>query len=118
MSEVHVNDQPNQVKVNPRDMNRVDVIEQPVYVEISMGGPQGATGASADLTTIPALVSYVHTQDAVASTWTINHNLNFRPNATVITSGGHTVEGDVAHNSSNTMTLTFSSSFSGAAYLS
>lgn len=118
MSEVQVNDVPNEVRVNPRDLNRVDVVEQPVYVEISTGGPQGPAGASLDVNTVPALVSYVHTQDAASSTWTIPHNLNFHPNATVITSGGHTVEGDTAHPTSNTMTLTFSSSFSGVAYLS
>ena len=117
MSEVHVSDQPNQVRVNPRDMNRVDVLEQPVYVEVSMGGPQGPTG-TVDTTTVPALVSYVHTQGAAASTWTVVHNLNFHPNVTVITSGGTVVEGDIAYPTSNTVVLTFTSSFSGVAYLS
>lgn len=118
MSEIHVNDRANEVRVNPRDMNRVDVIEQPVYVEISMGGPQGPAGASLDVNTVPPLVSYVHTQGAAASTWTVVHNLNFHPNVTVVTSGGSVVEGDIAYPTSNTLTLTFTSSFSGVAYLS
>lgn len=119
MSEVHVNDRPNEVRVNPRDLNRVDVVEQPVYVEISQGGPQGAPGESGVLEQeIPALVSYAHTQGAASSVWVIAHNLSFRPNVTVITSGGSTVEGDIAYSDSNTVTLTFTSSFSGVAYLS
>jgi hypothetical protein len=119
MSDVHVNDRPNEVRVNPRDMNRVDVVEQPVYVEISMGGPQGTPGASGVLEQdIPALVSYTHTQGAAASTWVVAHNLNFYPNVTVVSSGGAVVEGDIAYPDSNTLTITFTSSFSGVAYLS
>ena len=122
MSEVHVNDRPNEVRVNPRDMNRVDVIEQPVHVEVAVGGPQGAPGRDGVdgvlPNAIPALVSYTHTQGAASSTWTVVHNLNFRPNVTVITSGGSVVEGDIAYPTSNTVTLTFTSSFSGVAYLS
>jgi hypothetical protein len=119
MSEVHVNDRPNEVRVNPRDLNRVDVVEQPVYVEISQGGPQGAPGESGVLEQdIPALVAYTHTQGVAASTWVIQHNLNFPPSITAISSGGGVVEGDIAYPDANSVVLTFSSSFSGVAYLS
>ena len=63
-------------------------------------------------------LSYVHTQGAVSSTWVVNHNLNFYPNVTVVDSGGTIYEGEIAYNSANQLTLTFSSGFSGTAYLS
>lgn len=115
MTEVHVDDRPNEVRVNPRDLTRVDVVEQPVYVEVAASGPQGP-GLTANQ--IAAAVAYVHSQDASASTWTVQHNLGFHPNVTVVSSGGATVEGEISYPGLNALTLTFSSAFTGKAYLS
>ena len=115
MSDVHVNDQPNEVRVNPRDMNRVDVVEQPVYVEIAASGPQGP---GVTLEQITDAISYVHTQDASVSSWTVPHNLGFNPNVTVVATGGATVEGEITYSTVNSLILTFSSALTGKAYLS
>lgn len=66
----------------------------------------------------PSRVAFVHTQNVASNTWFITHNLNFYPNITVKDSGGSIVEGEVAYTNANEITLTFSSSFSGTAYLS
>lgn len=66
----------------------------------------------------PGGISYVHNQGAVASTWTIAHNLGWYPNVTVIDSGGLVVEGDLSYPNINTVQLQFSGGFSGVAYLS
>jgi hypothetical protein len=63
-------------------------------------------------------VSYTHTQGVASATWTINHNLHFQPNVTVQDSAGNIVEGEIAYNTLDSLVVTFSTAFSGEAYLS
>ena len=63
-------------------------------------------------------VGYVHNQGVAAASWVIVHNLGYFPNVTVEDSTGVTIEGEIVHNTANQLTLTFSGSFSGVAYLS
>lgn len=65
-----------------------------------------------------ARVSYEHIQGSVSNSWTINHNLGFKPNVTVVDSAGTIYEGEIAYTNTNSLTVTFSSAFSGTAYLS
>lgn len=62
-------------------------------------------------------VSYVHYQTSAASVWTIEHDLLFVPNITVVDLDGKVVEGDYQY-SGSTIIATFSQSILGAAYLS
>lgn len=64
--------------------------------------------------------SYVHVQGPAASTWTINHNLGYRPAGIVVQDDGGTFVfgADLTYPSANTLTLTFSAALSGTAYLS
>ena len=62
--------------------------------------------------------SYTHTQGTSSATWTITHTMGYRPNVTVIDSGGATIEGELLYNSNSTLTVTFSQAVSGVAYLS
>lgn len=69
--------------------------------------------------TVESTASYYnHSQGVSASTWTITHNLGYYPNVQVVDSGGTNVIGDITYNSINQLTITFSASFSGNAYLS
>lgn len=61
--------------------------------------------------------NYVHTQSSVSTTWSITHNLGKKPSVTIVDSGDTTVIGDVTYNDNNSLTVTFSSAFSGKAYL-
>lgn len=63
-------------------------------------------------------VAYTHNQNAVSSSWVITHNLGFYPNIVVQDSSGTTYEGEVSYTNSNSLTVSFSSAFSGKAYLS
>ena len=63
-------------------------------------------------------VSYIHTQGVSSSTWVINHNLGFNPNLTVQDSAGTIYEGEITYTNLVSLTVTFSSAFSGKAYLS
>ncbi len=140
---IESNDKPNRVIVDKRDQNKIVVQEQITKIEISQGGPQGATGpqgptgpqgaTGATGATGPAgpagadgiaaeevvdLVSYVHNQIATSNVWTITHSLGFFPNVSVYNSADTMVEGEIVHNDINSLTINFSAAFSGKAHLS
>lgn len=60
---------------------------------------------------------YIHDQGTPATTWTITHNLNKYPAVTVVDTANTEVIGEVQYTNTNTLTVTFSSAFSGKAYL-
>ncbi len=61
--------------------------------------------------------SFVFAQNTPSANWTINHPLNKRPSVTVVDSASNIVEGHLTYIDNNTITITFSSGFSGSAYL-
>lgn len=61
--------------------------------------------------------SYRHIQIPNSAAWTITHNLGFRPSVTVIDLDGDVVNGDITYNTNNQLTITFSSTIKGEAYL-
>jgi hypothetical protein len=61
--------------------------------------------------------TYIHTQDVPLAVWVITHNLGSFPSVTVVDNLNHVVVGDIVYNSSNTLTITFTSAFAGYAYL-
>ena len=90
------------------------IIVQPIVpvVEITAPGPQGPAGQFS-----PGDIAYTHTQAVSSATWTINHNLGFKPTAVVIDSGGTNCEGSFSYPNNNTMVITFNSAFTGTAYI-
>jgi hypothetical protein len=80
-------------------------------MQVGPQGPAGPAGAG-------GVTSYTHTQGISLATWTITHNLGFFPNVSVVDSANTQVEGDVVYTSVNALTVSFSSAFSGKAYLS
>lgn len=73
-------------------------------------GPPGPPGSGGD-------INYEHRQEVASSVWTINHNLGKIPAVAVIDSGNTIVYGDIVYPDLNTVILTFSSEFTGKAYL-
>lgn len=61
--------------------------------------------------------TFVFTQGSPSNTWNITHTLNKFPSVSVVDSANNEVEGDVHFVDQNNITITFSSSFSGKAYL-
>lgn len=117
MSRVTVEIIENPVTVVAQDNNvSVTVTEQVATVELGTSGPQGPKGDPGEV--LYEDLSYVHNQASAASVWTINHNLQFIPNITVVDSSGNVVEGSYNYPNSNTVVLIFSSAFAGKAYLS
>lgn len=110
----------NPITITTLDNNiSVNLVEDVVTVELGTSGPQGPKGEQG----LPGEVlfsdlSYVHNQATPATTWTINHGLQFIPNITVVDSAGTVVEGSYDYPNANTVVLNFSGAFSGKAYLS
>jgi hypothetical protein len=60
---------------------------------------------------------YTHQQSSASAQWVINHNLNKKPSIAVIDSAGNNVIGEVTYTNNNSITVDFSGSFAGYAYL-
>ena len=87
-----------------------------VDVNAASVGPQGPTGATGPQGASGGFFTF--TQASPASTWTIAHNLGYRPNISVVDSAGSQVEGNAVWTDINNLNITFSGAFSGVAYLS
>jgi len=85
-------------------------------------GAQGATGAKGDPGDLAGfnvnLVSYTYEKQSNAITWTVTHNLGFRPNVIVMDYSSNQVECDISYTNENSVVLTFSEGISGYAYFS
>ena len=72
-------------------------------------GPQGPKGEAG--------AGYNHQQTTASTTWTINHNLGFRPSVELLDSGSQVIEGDVSHPSINQTVVTLNLATAGLARL-
>ena len=61
---------------------------------------------------------YVHNQPVASDTWNITHNMRFFPNVSIVDTALSKVVGEVTYLTENSLTVTFSHSFAGKAYLS
>lgn len=62
--------------------------------------------------------SYRFVQPTPSSTWTIDHNLPFRPNVSIVDSFGREIVAEIAYSSQTQVVLSFSPACAGEAYLS
>ena len=63
-------------------------------------------------------VQYTHTQAVASATWTVNHNLGYRPAVTPLSMGGVAMWAEVLHISSNQALVNFDSPTAGQAICS
>lgn len=66
---------------------------------------------------IELTMSHRHIQSVNSNSWVITHNLGYRPSVTIIDLDGDVVNADITYNTLNQLTLTFSSTIKGEAYL-
>ena len=87
-------------------------------------GPQGETGATGAQGPQGAKgdtlfsYSYAFEQQVESTSWSINHNLTYRPAVTIQDYGKNTIEGDLDHITTNTVVVNFALPIAGYAYLS
>lgn len=96
--------------------------ELPVASDSSLGGVMIGDGLSIDENGVLSAdadsdKTFVYEQMSASDVWMVEHDLDKYPSVTVVDSAGSIVVGDVEYNSTNTITLTFTSAFSGTAYL-
>jgi hypothetical protein len=88
-------------------------------VSVITAGPQGPKGLTGD----PGppgqagAYAYVFQQAAPATTWTINHNLGYRPSVELLDSGSQEIDGDVSHPSINQTLVALTPATAGLARL-
>ena len=79
---------------------------------------EGNTGSIEDFFASLSGGAYTHDQMTPDTVWSITHSLGFFPNVMSFDSAGTQIIGDVNHIDKNSMTITFSHSNAGKAYLS
>lgn len=87
------------------------VVAKPLSLVVSVisqgpQGPQGIVGAGYDFT-----------QSTASATWTINHNLGYKPSVKLFDTGSQEIDGDVAHPSINQTVVTLNPASAGFARL-
>jgi hypothetical protein len=92
--------------------NYNDLTNQPQINSVTLSGNK----TSSDLG-ITNDKNFVYTQASAAATWNITHNLNKYPSVSIVDSGGNMVTGDIQYINLNNVTLSFTSAFTGKAYL-
>lgn len=85
---------------------RVTAASGPAVVRVVTPGPPGPAGAA-----------YVHQQAIASTTWTINHNLGYRPAVELLDSGSQEIDGEIAHPSVNQTIVTLNPATAGIARL-
>lgn len=81
----------------------------PQVLEVVTPGPPGIQG--------PGSPTYQFTASSPSTTWTINHNLGFKPSVELLNSGSQEIDGDVVHTSVNQTVVTFTAAVAGFARL-
>ena len=107
MTTVNVSSVTNTVTVTENGSSTVVTVPVTSTVTAITQGPQGPVGASA----------FVYQQAAPATTWTINHNLGYKPSVELLDSGSQEIDGDVAHPSDNQTVVTLNPASAGLARL-
>lgn len=62
-------------------------------------------------------VKYTHSHSVASATWTIQHNLGFKPSVTVLDPNDLEVYAEVQHSSDNELEVRFKNAQTGKAYL-
>ena len=108
---------------SPLSLSETEVVSS---VNVEASGFKTPTGTSSQVLladgTVGALSgigdkNYIHNQGAASNVWNVTHNLGKFPSVTVVDSGNSVVIGDVNMIDLNNITITFTSSFSGKAYI-
>lgn len=106
MTSVNISSVSSTVVVTENGSSTVVTVPVTSTVTAVTEGPQGPTGAA-----------FVYQQVSPATTWTINHNLGYKPSVELLDSGSQEIDGDVAHPSDNQTVVTLNPASAGLARL-
>jgi len=106
---VTITESPVTIEINDVSGTIAVVATSAVAVEVATAGPQGPPGESAQ--------GYTHNQVTPSATWTMPHNLGFKPSVELLNAGSQEIEGDVVHVSQNVTVAYFTTPVAGYARL-
>lgn len=109
MTTVNVTEVSNTVTVTENGSSTTVTVPITSVVTATTAGPQGPKGEAG--------AGYNHQQSTASTTWTINHNLGFRPSVELLDSGSQEIEGEVSHPSVNQTVVTLTLATAGLARL-
>lgn len=109
MTSVNVITQTNTVEVTSNDRTAVVSVPVTTIVTATTQGPQGPKGDTG--------AAYEFQQSLAATTWTVNHNLGYKPSVYVYNSGSQEIEAEVIHTSMNQTLVLLTLATSGFARL-
>tara|TARA_R110000868_G_scaffold172294_2_gene408185 strand:- start:297 stop:629 length:333 start_codon:yes stop_codon:yes gene_type:complete len=109
MTQITITGQTQQVLVQEVTASIVEVVTPGSVIEVITPGIQGPPGSAAG--------AYVHTQVSAATTWTINHNIGYRPSVELLDAASREVDGDVYHPTVNQTVAIFNVAIAGTARL-
>lgn len=103
------------------------------YAQLALGYNSAVTGVSVTNTNTVTTVTlnsvgnsplvatfnyaYIHDQSTPSASWTVLHNLGKFPSVTIVDTANSEIIGEVNFVNNNTLTISFSASFSGKAYI-
>jgi hypothetical protein len=100
----------------PNSINIEQIVNK---VSVSSSGPQGPAGAQGIQGPAGGTSgSYAFEQQTASTTWSITHNMGYRPAVFAIDYGGNIIEGDITYSNLNSVVLNFIVAVAGYAYLS
>ena len=76
-----------------------------IYVTAAEAGPPGPPGPQGPKGDLAG--RFLHTQSQDSDTWTVNHNLGYLPNVSVLSLGGLTLWAEIIHTSQNQLLVYF-----------
>ena len=97
---------PNQVYINQDTPNQV-LVDQDSPNLVTVRSSSGSANTR----------RYEHTQGIASANWTINHTLGGKPSVTIVDSADTHVVGEVQYTSTTQVVVSFTTPFSGKAYL-
>lgn len=86
------------------------VVVQRAQLRVAAVGVQGPAGPGSN-------AGYNHVQGSASNTWTINHNLGYRPSVELFTTGGVEFEAEVIHTTVNQCIVYLATAIAGSARL-
>jgi hypothetical protein len=90
---------------------RITVPSGPAVARVATPGPPGPPGPGG------SGAAYIHNQPSAAATWSIPHNLGFKPSVELLNTGSQEIEADVVHISTNVCMVYFTTPTAGFARL-
>lgn len=106
-----------QVELNLDSLDSLVAVSGTKTPIVNPDGSQGLVVYNNGRTPDVDKVSYTHTQDVAATTWTVNHSLGWRPNINIEIAGA-VIDTEWVHIDDNTIEVRFTSSYSGKVYCS